>query len=77
MLFGGRLEKSGAVSDAKITHTLNFKKLVSTFVGGPGERFNVSTMFSSAASESSGSAEVTLPRSTSSPQLVQLSAQRT
>ncbi|XP_049320388.1 transformation/transcription domain-associated protein isoform X2 [Astyanax mexicanus] len=47
-------EKSGAVSDAKITpHTLNFvKKLVSTFGVGLENVSNVSTMFSSAASES-------------------------
>ncbi|KAK5880957.1 hypothetical protein CesoFtcFv8_021811 [Champsocephalus esox] len=47
-------EKSGAVSDAKITpHTLNFvKKLVSTFGVGLENVPNVSTMFSSAASES-------------------------
>ena len=42
-------EKSGAVSDAKITpHTLNFvKKLVSTFGVGLENVSNVSTMFSS------------------------------
>lgn len=47
-------EKCGAVSDAKITpHTLNFvKKLVSTFGVGLENVSNVSTMFSSAASES-------------------------
>ncbi|XP_059386724.1 transformation/transcription domain-associated protein-like isoform X1 [Carassius carassius] len=47
-------EKSAAVSDAKITpHTLNFvKKLVSTFGVGLENVSNVSTMFSSAASES-------------------------
>ncbi|XP_031595488.1 transformation/transcription domain-associated protein [Oreochromis aureus] len=47
-------EKSGAVSDAKITpHTLNFvKKLVSTFGVGLENVSNVSNMFSSAASES-------------------------
>ncbi|EPQ15807.1 Transformation/transcription domain-associated protein [Myotis brandtii] len=47
-------EKSGAVYDAKITpHTLNFvKKLVSTFGVGPENISNVSTMFSSADSES-------------------------
>ncbi|XP_078146824.1 transformation/transcription domain-associated protein isoform X2 [Centroberyx gerrardi] len=47
-------EKSGTVSDAKITpHTLNFvKKLVSTFGVGLENVSNVSTMFSSAASES-------------------------
>ena len=47
-------EKSGAVSDAKITpHTLNFvKKLVSTFGVGLENVSNVSTMFSSAASVS-------------------------
>ncbi|XP_067100393.1 transformation/transcription domain-associated protein isoform X3 [Osmerus mordax] len=47
-------EKSGAVTDAKITpHTLNFvKKLVSTFGVGLENVSNVSTMFSSAASES-------------------------
>ncbi|MEE6522976.1 hypothetical protein FKM82_021672, partial [Ascaphus truei] len=47
-------EKSGAVSDAKITpHTLNFvKKLVSTFGVGLENVSNVSTLFSSAASES-------------------------
>uniref|UniRef100_A0A8C9YSC5 Transformation/transcription domain-associated protein n=1 Tax=Sander lucioperca TaxID=283035 RepID=A0A8C9YSC5_SANLU len=47
-------EKSGAVSDAKITpHTLNFvKKLVSTFGVGLENVSNVSNLFSSAASES-------------------------
>ncbi|XP_039632326.1 transformation/transcription domain-associated protein [Polypterus senegalus] len=47
-------EKSGAVSDARITtHTMNFvKKLVSTFGVGLENVSNVSTMFSSAASES-------------------------
>ncbi|XP_051968309.1 transformation/transcription domain-associated protein-like [Xyrauchen texanus] len=47
-------EKSGAVAEAKITpHTLNFvKKLVSTFGVGLENVSNVSTMFSSAASES-------------------------
>ena len=47
-------ENSGAVTDAKITpHTLNFvKKLVSTFGVGLENVSNVSTMFSSAASES-------------------------
>lgn len=47
-------EKCCTVSDAKITpHTLNFvKKLVSTFGVGLENVSNVSTMFSSAASES-------------------------